>query len=409
MSAEHESVGAFRERARRWLKDNMPRLRDGWNLIREDDDRASQSRALQRTLWEGGFAGICYPREYGGLGLPVEYQRAFDEVASGYQQPVIFSTPTMSIIGPCLLDCATEEQKHRYIPAFLKGNELWVQFLSEPSGGSDLAGAMTRATRDGDVFILNGSKIWSTFAYRADYALALVRTNWEVPKHRGLTVLIVPIHHPGITVNRIKMVDGSMEFCQEFFDDAVVPVENVVGEIDDGWSVVTRLLFHERAAVGGSSPYLSVAGLQGGAPLEPLVRLAERAEAMDDPAVLELLGEEDVLSTVKQQLAERIAAGTEAGLLPSHAGAMLRLYWGLAYVKRATIALELAGTEAVAWPPDRPGRNTGIDFVQRQARCIGGGTTEMARNIISERLMGMPREPVGDHDTPFNQVPRSRR
>jgi alkylation response protein AidB-like acyl-CoA dehydrogenase len=403
-----ESVASFQARARDWLAGNMPRLREGWNLIREDDDRASQSRELQRRLWDGGFAGICYPREYGGLGLPVEYQHAFDAVAQGYQLPVIFSTPTHSIIGPCLLDCASEAQKQRYIPAFLRGDELWVHFMSEPRGGSDMAGATTRATRDGDVFVLNGSKIWSTFAYRADFAIALVRTNWDALKHRGLTMLIVPIHHPGITVRQITMVDGSVEFCQEFFDDAIIGVENAVGAVNGGWTVASRLLFHERAAVGGSSPYLSVKNLHSGAPLEPFGQLARRAGRMDDPDLAEFLGEEEVLSTVQQQLVERTAASARTGQASEHAGTMPRLFTGVSLAQRATMALDLAGAEAAAWRPGRAGRDTGVDFVQRQARSIGGGTTEMARNIISERVMGMPREPSPDREVPFSQVPRGK-
>lgn len=402
-----EDLESFRLRVRAWLASEMPRVpEDGWDPLREDDDRASEARALQRKLWDGGFAGICYPRQYGGLGLPPEYQQAFHEEAEGYRLPAIFSTPTMSIIGPTLLECGTEEQKLRHIPAFLRGDELWVQFMSEPGGGSDMAGALTRATRDGDLFALNGSKIWSTYAYRADFALALVRTNWDVPKHRGLTMMIVPIHHPGITVTQIEMVDGSVEFCQEFFDNALVPAENVVGEIDAGWTVATRLLFHERHAVGGSSPYLSIPRLPRDDQLEDLGHLASRLGRADEPEVRELLGEADMLETVNGWLTDRIARGIAVGAIPETGGSILRLYHGLSSVRRSTIALEIAGDDAVAWSPGLGTGDVGIEFVQRQAPCIGGGTTEMSRNIISERVLGMPREPAADRNIPFSQAPR---
>ena len=402
-----EDLESFRLRARAWLAAEMPPIPDGWDPLRDDDNRANEARALQRRLWDGGFAGICYPRRYGGLGLPPEYQRAFHEEAEGYQMPLIFSTPTMSIIGPTLLECGTEEQKLRYIPPFLRGDELWVQFMSEPSGGSDMAGALTRATRDGDYLALNGSKIWSTYAYRADFALALVRTNWDVPKHRGLTMLIVPIRHPGITVTQIEMVDGTVEFCQEFFDNALVPVENVVGAIDGGWTVATRLLFHERHAVGGSSPYLSVPRLPGDDQLEDLGNLAHRLGRADEPSVRELIGEAEMIITVNHWLTERVASGIAAGTIPETGGSMLRLFHGLASARRATIALEIADEDAIAWSPDAGTAGLGVEFVQRQARCIGGGTTEMARNIISERVLGMPREPAADRDLPFSEVPRA--
>lgn len=400
-----EDVESFQTRARLWLAKSMPRVPDHhWDPLRDDDDRATSARDLQRRLWDGGFAGICYPREYGGLGLAHEYQRAFDREAADYQMPAIFSAPTMSIIGPTLLDCANEEQKLRYIPAFLRGDELWVQFMSEPTGGSDMAGALTRATLDGEALILNGSKIWSTYAYRADYAIALVRTNWDVPKHRGLTMLIVPIHHPGITVNQIMMVDGSVEFCQEYFDDAVIPLANVVGGLNEGWTVATRLLLHERAAVAESSPYLSVAGLMGGTRPEPLVDIARRVGRVGDPSVIELLGEEDMMSTVKQQLSRRITSGISSGHFPNPAGSILRLYSGVSHSRRATIALEIAGESAVVSSADLNEVAIGTSFVQRQARSMGGGTVEMSRNIISERVLGMPREVITDKELPFNQV-----
>ena len=251
-----ETVDEFRRRARVWLKDNMPPVTpESWD--RRIDGRRDIERDLQRRLFDGGFAGICFPAEYGGLGLSPEYQNAFSEESAPYDMPFLFNLPTFSILAATLIDFGTHAQKQRHLPAILRGEELWVQFLSEPSGGSDLAGCLTRADRDGDVFVLNGSKIWSSGAAESDYAMCLARTNWDVPKHRGLTMFILKIHQPGVQVEQIRQVDGSMEFCQEFFDDVAVPVTDVVGEIDDGWTVAQRLLTHEREAVGGGSKYTS--------------------------------------------------------------------------------------------------------------------------------------------------------
>ena len=405
-----DSLDSFRTHLRAWLAEHMPRLDPSveWNPLRDDDGRASRARELQKLLWSGGYAGICYPEEYGGQGLPIEYQRVFDEESEGYELPMLFSVPTLSICGPTILEFGTEEQKRRYIPAFVRGDELWVQFMSEPSGGSDMAGALTRATRDGDVFMLNGSKIWSTYAYRSDLALCLARTNWEVPKHRGLTMFIVPIHHPGITVNQIKMVDETEEFCEEFFDDAVLPAENVLGEVDDGWTVATRLLFHERAAVGGASPYTSgrMPG-RGESARNELVKLAEAAGRRDDPVVRRLVGQAEMLSIVHGQLVDRVRTGLETGYLPGPAGSLVRLYAGVSAVERTTIALEIAGDDALAWEPDSGRGKPGVDFIRRQSSCLGGGSTEMARNIISERILGMPREHAADRDVAFREVRRN--
>jgi alkylation response protein AidB-like acyl-CoA dehydrogenase len=278
--------------------------------------------------------------------------------------------------------------------------------MSEPSGGSDMAGALTRATRDGDVFLLNGSKVWSTYAFRSDFALCLARTNWDVPKHRGLTMFIVPIRHPGITVSQIKMVDGTKEFCEEFFDDAVIPAENVLGRVDDGWTVATRLLFHERASVGGASPYTSGRMPSGGqATRDELVELAKARGKGDDPLVRRLIGQAEALSIVHGQLVERVRTGLETGYFPGPAGSLIRLYAGTAAVERANIALEIAGDDAVVWDGDADGRY-GVGFIKRQQSCLGGGSTEMARNIISERVLGMPREYAADRDVAFREVRR---
>jgi alkylation response protein AidB-like acyl-CoA dehydrogenase len=408
-STRPEGLDAYRQRVRAWLADTMPRLPPGvdWDPLRDDDDRAGRARELQRRLYDGGFAGICYPQEYGGQDLSIEYQRVFDQESAGYELPVLFSVPTLSICGPTILEFGTEEQKRRYIPAFIRGDELWVQFLSEPSGGSDMAGALTTATRDGDVFLLNGSKIWSTYAYRSDFALCLARTNWDVPKHRGLTMFIVPIHHPGITVNQIKMVDGTEEFCEEFFDDAAIPAENVLGKVDDGWTVATRLLFHERAAVGGASPYTSGRMPSGGeAARDELVELAKARGKANDPLVRRLIGQSEALSIVHGQLVDRVRTGLETGYFPGPAGSLVRLYAGTAAVERATIAMEIAGDEALVWDGDAGGRH-GIAYIKRQASCLGGGSTEMARNLISERLLGMPREYAADRDVAFREVRRN--
>jgi alkylation response protein AidB-like acyl-CoA dehydrogenase len=408
-TAGQEDLDAYRERLRAWLADNMPKLDPGvdWDPLHDDDDRASRARELQRRLFDGGFAGICYPREYGGQGLPIEYQRVFDQESMGYELPALFSVPTLSICGPTVLEFGTEAQKQRYIPAFIRGDELWVQFMSEPSGGSDMAGALTRATRDGDVFLLNGSKIWSTYAYRSDFALCLARTNWDVPKHRGLTMFIVPIHHPGITVKQIMMVDGTEEFCQEFFDDAAIPAENVLGQVDDGWTVATRLLFHERAAVGGASPYTSGRSAGRAETIgDDLVGLAKARGKADDPLVRRLIGQVEALSIVQGQLAQRVRTGLETGHFPGPAGSLVRLYAGTATVERTNIALEIAGDEAVVWAGDADGR-FGIAYIKRQSTSLGGGSTEMARNIISERILGMPREYAADRDVAFREVRRN--
>jgi alkylation response protein AidB-like acyl-CoA dehydrogenase len=405
---DFEDLVAFRSRARTWITEHLEPLNGADPFMghaKDDADQVVRAKAIQRKLWDGGFSGLCYPAEYGGQGLPATYQQAFNEASRGYELPILFNTPTLTIITPTLLDFGTEEQKQRFIPAVLRGDELWVQFLSEPSGGSDLAGALTRATRDGDVFILNGSKIWSTYAWKSDYALCVCRTNWDVPKHRGLSVLIVKVHQPGIQIDQIKHVDGTEEFCQEFFDDVPIPADHVLGDVDDGWTVASRLMFHERSAMGGSSPYemgMRTSERRGGQ--AGVGALAELSGRKGDPGVRQLLGEARVLTKVHQALVGRIGTSIRIGKLPPPAGSIPRLSGGMLGVRLSVISLEIAGERAVAWEEGDPAADLGVTYLGRQGSCLGGGSTEMARNIISERVLGMPREPAPDKDLPFREV-----
>jgi len=403
-----ESVDAFRTRARAWISQNLDRL-DGADPLMghatSDADQVVRAKAIQRKLWDAGFAGLCYPTEYGGRGLTPAYQKAFNEECRGYELPMLFNTPTLTIITPTILDFGTEDQKRRYIPAVLRGEHLWVQFLSEPTGGSDLAGALTRATRDGDVFVLNGSKIWSTYAWKSDYALCVCRTDWDVPKHRGLSVLIVEVHQPGITIDQIKHVDGTEEFCQEFFDDVAIPADQLLGELNDGWAVASRLLFHERSAMGGGSPYEVGPSLsEGRGGQVGAASLARRTGRVGDPRVRQLVGEARVLTRVHRALADRVGRSIRAGRLPPPAGSIPRLSSGMVGMRLASIALEIGGDRTVAWEDGDPVGRIGVNYLGRQGSCIGGGTLEMARNIISERVLGMPRERADDLDRPFREV-----
>jgi alkylation response protein AidB-like acyl-CoA dehydrogenase len=404
-----ESVDAFRLRARTWLRANIPPDHGGLHE-RNAPGRWARERELQRKLWDGGFAGICFPAEYGGLGLSVDHQRAFTEESLPYDMPFHLNIPTLGILGATLVEFGSHEQKARYLPSLLRGEELWVQFLSEPSGGSDLAGCLTRADRDGDAFVLNGSKIWSSGAMDADYAMCLARTNWDVPKHRGLTMFILPIHQPGVTVERIRQVDGSDEFCQEFFDDVLIPADQVVGEVDDGWTVASHLLVHERNAVGKGSPYTS--GSQDYHATDDdtgVARLVEFVGKAGDPHARQLLAEAHLRGVVASQLVRRVTEAVAAGRMAPPAGSLLKLFSSTNVMRHVEIGLELAGGSALAWPTDAetPARRAAEVTLIRQGSSLGGGSNEIQRNIISERLLGLPREHAGDREVPYREVKRT--
>jgi alkylation response protein AidB-like acyl-CoA dehydrogenase len=401
-----ESVAEFAARARMWLADNMPAINPESPPAFPRDDEASWKRAreLQKRLYGGGFAGICFPREYGGLGLDYEYQKAFDSESLDYEMPLILNTPTFTICCATLLDTGTEDQKKQHIAAALRGDEVLVQLLSEPSGGSDLAGVITRAERHGDRWVINGAKTWSTSAFAADYGLCLARTNWDVPKHEGLTMFLVPIAHPGITLRRITMLSGSTEFCEEFLDGVDVGDDAVVGEVNGGWAVASRQLYHERRAVGQGSEFASGSGSEGGhtTPVD-YVSLAEKTGQADNERVQEMAGRVLVHRAVAEQLIDHVYRNVRDGVLPPAAGTLIRLFHSETVTLDMDTALAIAGTAGVVGGIG-DGLEAGLRYLSRQNVAIGGGTTEMARNVIGERVLSFPREYAADRGVPFNQV-----
>jgi alkylation response protein AidB-like acyl-CoA dehydrogenase len=367
----------------------------------------ARERVVQRMLFDHGLAGICFPREYGGQGLTPAHQHVLNQELGGFEFPSRLQAPTMSPCAAVLLDFGTDEQKRRHIPAILKGEEIWMQFLSEPSGGSDVAGALTSAVRDGDEWVVNGSKIWTTGAWWSDWGLCLARTNWDVPKHRGLTVFMLPIRQNGLEVHRIEMVNGSKEFCQEFMTEVRVPDSDRIGDIDDGWTVGTRWMFHERMLTNSplvTAPVGTTRGGAGGSAIGAVVRDSGR---FSEPYVRDLVGEARMLELVDRSLRRRIGQGIATGAMADQSAAIGRLFGGTTRMRTHTIALEIAGDAGAAWTEaDGELAFIGTDYLMRQVSCIAGGTTEMARNVISERVLGMPRERAVDRDVPFRDVAR---
>ncbi len=412
-----EDLASFRARARTWIRANLgPGKVGGADGVlrndRTDEEELAEvahDRELQRRLFDAGLAGICFPTAYGGRGLTPAHQQALNEELVGFEHPMRMQAPTISPCAAVLLEFGTEEQKVRHLPAILRGEELWMQFLSEPGGGSDVAGAQTTAERDGDEWVLNGSKVWTTGAWWSDWGLCLARTNWDVPKHRGLTVFMLPIRQAGLDVHRIEMLNGTKEFCQEFLSDVRVPDHDRIGEVDDGWTVGIRWMFHERML--HNSPYVTYpAGeAHGGVGGSAVLRVARASGKFDDPRIRDLVGEARTLQLASEALQQRLAEGLRSGALSDQVAAIGRLFSGVVTNRTKTITFEIAGGDGAAWT-DEDGAigDCGWDFLMRQVSTIGGGTTEMARNVISERVLGMPRERTLDRDVPFRDVPRSR-
>ncbi|MBP3086761.1 acyl-CoA dehydrogenase family protein [Mycolicibacterium fortuitum] len=416
-TATTESVEEFAQRARAWLAENMPAI-DPDNppfAVRAEAESWERAKELQKRLYSGGFAGICFPREYGGLGLDYAYQRAFNDECRNYEMPLILNTPSFTICGATILDMGSEDQKRERISAAVRGDEVLCQLLSEPSGGSDLAGVITRAELKGDTWVINGAKTWSTSAFAADYGLMLARTDWTVPKHEGLTMFLVPLNAPGITMRRITEVNGNEEFCEEFFDNLELPADAVVGEVNDGWTVASRQLHHERRAVGGGSEFASGTGAENANEMPPdHVGLAEATGQGDDARVQDVAGRALVRRIVKKQLIEHVGKAIGNGSLPPNAGTLIRLFHAETTELEVDTALAIAGTAGVVDEgsddaPELAGlMEIGVRYLSRQTGSLGGGSSEMARNVIGERILGFPREHAADRGVPFNQVKRNK-
>jgi alkylation response protein AidB-like acyl-CoA dehydrogenase len=404
-----ETVATFRGRAEQWIKANLPSY----------DEPEVGGKELQRRTFDGGFAGIAFPEEYGGAGLTLEHHQAFYDAAHALQRQVPLKLMvSVGMLAPTLLDHGSHEAKSRFLPPLLRADDEWIQLLSEPRGGSDMAGATTRLTRDGDTYVLNGAKMWSTGAYRADYGLCLCRSDWDAPKHRGLSMVAVPLQAtPGVTIEQTRTAAGRLgEFCQEFFDDVVLPSGNLIGEENQGWVVAQTLLFHERNAVGnvGYGYFGPAARSTGHAPFEMMTQTPSQLAAIAARrgtlgAVGSRLAEAYVDSVVGPLTEARIMTGMRAGTHTGQWGSLLKLQWSESAHEAVRTSLAALGPDAVIWDGEEIQLdNAGTVWLGARGVTIGGGSSEIQRNIISERLLGLPREPSDDRDRPFRDIMRTK-
>jgi alkylation response protein AidB-like acyl-CoA dehydrogenase len=404
-------VEEYRRRARAWLTANLERRRGPevplMEVADKSEDEIAAGRALQRKVYQAGYAGITWPAEYGGQGLPQAYQDAFAEEARGFRLPDLGITggTTFGVCAPTMLEHGSPAFLRRHVPAILAGDELVAQFFSDPEAGSDLAGVRTQAVRTGDRWILNGGKIWSSGAYYADYGMCLARTDWDAPKHQGLTWFLVPVRAAGVTVARIRQINGNAEFCQEFFDDVELTDDDVIGDVNDGWTVAQTMLRFERGGGNRSIRKRDVRALPA-----DLLAMAEATGRLDDPDAQDVIVRAHIDGVACAALGRRIGALIRAN--PRLASG-LASYGKLAAATfdpiRANLGLDLAGG-AIAWPdPGSPVADAARDLLNSRFMAIAGGTTQMQLNSIGERVLGLPREPSFDSGKPFRQVVRDAR
>jgi alkylation response protein AidB-like acyl-CoA dehydrogenase len=364
---------AFRAELRAWIAANLSdEIRHG---------RFEEAgREWSRKLFDAGYAGLTWPKEYGGAGAPYSHQAIFLEEMARAEAPSHLGVIGLGMAGPTIIAHGTEAQKTRYLRKILSTEEIWCQGFSEPDAGSDLSAVRTSARREGDMFVVNGQKVWSSFAHIADWCILVTRSDPESQRHAGLTYLLVDMHAPGVDVRPLRQITGEAEFNEIFFGDVEVPVENVVGEIGDGWAVAMTTLLHERGTLG----FALTAALES--QLQKLVALARErgaTEVQRDAIAREWIGLQAVRYTNYRALTTLMKTG-----IPGPEGSGAKLWWSEANQRATKLALELLGPEATLL--------NGNGYWQHQqlrsrGNTIEAGTSEILRNIIAERVLGLPR------------------
>ena len=378
-------------------------------IDRGDADALSVAREqLDLPSWwvdlaDAGYVTPTWPVEYGGLGLTPRDGSAIARTLGRYKVPRFSNPIGVDLAGPTIIRWGTEEQKQRFLRPIARHQEIWCQLFSEPGAGSDLAGLATRAVLDGDAWTVNGQKVWTSLGDIAAYGLLLARTNVDVPKHSGITVFLMPMREAGVTVRPSVQMTGDAEFCEVFFDDARVDDSLRLGEVDDGWRVTQSVLMNERQAVAGSGANLP--GTTTGRSVDALIR---RHAPIADPALRQRVVQAYIEDKVVSLTNQRAAARRRAGQVLGPEGSITKLFYSEHTQRLQNLALDLEGTAAQAWSEgDRWLQNSAWAFFRVRSKTIAGGTSEVQRNILGERVLGLPKEPAVDRAVPWSDIPRS--
>ncbi len=382
----------FRDELRAWLEANVPR---DWDERRDEslETRFEYLRAWQRKLYEAGWAGISWPKEYGGRGATLMQQVIFWQEMARAGAPPMANVLGLGLIGPTIIAFGTEAHKKRYLQRILSAEEIWCQGFSEPNAGSDLASLSTEARLDGGHYIVNGQKVWISFGWLADWCELVVRTDPNAPKHKGLTVLLVDMGTPGVEVRPLRQMTGETEFNEVFFHDVRVPVENVVGKVNEGWDVAIGTLMHERGTFGAGLQIIYKRNMDR---LIELSRTHQRngRPAARDPLIRQKLAqcyaEIEIMRLNQMRAFSRISATG----VPGPEGSIQKIFWSELNQRFQQVAQELLGPYGQLAGPDGRAIDKGIwsyGYLRARGNTIEAGTSEIQRNIIGHFVLGLPR------------------
>lgn len=406
---------AFRAEVRSFLSANLPPGWAGIGAMGLEDAREFQSEWRKR-LYENDLLAPDWPKEFGGAGLSSLEKVVIAEEFAAVGAPTVGSNDAFSIqmVGNTIIHMGTQEQKEYFLPRILSGEDVWCQGYSEPDAGSDLANLGCRAELDGDEWIINGQKIWTSAGHLANMIFLLTRTDASAPKHRGISFLLCPMDQPGVEVRPIKMISGESEFNEVFFDEARAPKENVVGEVNGGWLVAMTLLGFER----GEAAAVQYTAFQ--AEVERLLELARKNGTAQDPLIRQQLAWCYSKCKIMQINGMRTVTKFLAGKSPGPDAAISKLYWSEYHRVATELATHVLGAQAMAPTGKKPFSAFGPDsigadpldamswtdsFLNARAGTIYAGTSEVQRNIIGEHILGLPKEPKSDRG-PWNEIGR---
>lgn len=380
---------AFRDGLRAWLAQNLDA---NWEseFAALDGKRAQFEylRAWQRKVYEGGWAGIAWPAQYGGRGASLMEQVIFTEEMARAGAPTMPGVLGLQLVGPTTITHGTQQQKERFLRKILSGEEIWCQGFSEPNAGSDLAALRTTAVQSGDHFLVNGQKVWTSYGWAADWCELVVRTDPTVPKHKGLTVLLVDMKSPGVEVRPLRQMTGETEFNELFFTDVRVPAENVLGKVNDGWNVAIGTLMHERATLGAGIQIVIRRGF------DRLVEIAKTLGKAHDPLVRQKLAQ--CYADIEIMRLNQMRAYTKManGGTPGPEGSIQKIFWSELNQRFQQVAQEILGPYGQLTKGSPYAIDDGIwsyNYLRARGNTIEAGTSEIQRLILGHFVLGLPK------------------
>jgi alkylation response protein AidB-like acyl-CoA dehydrogenase len=385
----------FRDEFRAWLRSHIP---ENWDPSTGHEDESSRARfdflrSWQKKMYEAGWVGIHWPKEYGGRGASLIEQTIFIEEMARASAPPLINVLGLSLLGPTLIAYGSEDQKKRFLANILSADEIWCQGYSEPNAGSDLASLRSEAVLEGDHFVVNGQKTWTSFGHYADWCFAVVRTDPNAAKHKGLTYMLVDMHSPGVSVRPLKQMTGDSEFNEVVFQNVRVPVENVVGKVNDGWNIAIATLMFERGTLGAS---LQITFKRQ---IERLIQLAKMLDrngkpASEDPIIRQKLAQMYTEIEIFRLNQMRTTTRMSKSGVPGPEGSIQKIFWSEMNQRLQQVAMEMLGpygqlTRESSYSIDRG--QWAHAYLRSRGNTIEAGTSEIQRNIIGHFVLGLPK------------------